>query len=225
MINSFSLQCFNKKGLEIGGPSPDVQQLGIYQSLSSIDNVDFGSNIWSGDVREGSLFFYGKHGKQIICEATNLFKIEDQTYDVVISSHQLEHVANPIKAMNEFVRVCKPGGIIVLILPIKSLTFDHYREYTPFEHLLADYQQNIDEDDLTHFQEIILNHDLSRDPEAGNFYQFVKRSIDNPINRCFHHHVFSKETIYNLFDYCSITMLDFFQQNSFFALGRYDCNR
>lgn len=220
MINSFSLQSFNKKGLEIGGPSPDVQQLGIYQSLSSIDNVDYGSNIWSGEVNEGPIFFYGKHGKQIVCEATNLFKIEDNTYDVVISSHQLEHVANPIKAMKEFVRVCKPGGFIVLILPIKSLTFDQHRNDTSFEHLISDYLQNVDEDDLTHFKEIILNHDLARDPEAGSFYQFVKRSIDNPFNRCFHHHVFNRGTIHNLFEYCGVSIVEFNISSSYFALGK-----
>ena len=38
-------------------------------------------------------------------------------------------------------------------------------------------------------------YDLSKDPAAGNFQQFVARSLDNLNNRCLHHHVFSENLI------------------------------
>lgn len=220
-MNNFTRHTKGKKGLEIGGPSPDVFNLGIYQSLTSLDNVDFGSNIWAGEISDNSsINFHGSNGSQIVSEATNLSKINNESYEVVISSHMLEHVANPIAALKEFVRVCKVGGIILLILPVKQFTFDHLRSDTTIEHLATDFYNNVQENDMTHFEEIIRLHDLSRDPEAGIFIDFVKRSLDNYNNRCLHHHVFSPSTIYAMFNFCKIDMLEFSTEKSYFALGR-----
>ena len=51
----------------------------------------------------------------------------------------------------------------MLILPNKKSTFDHRRPYTTFEHLIKDYKNNVSEDDLTHYDEIILLHDIEMD--------------------------------------------------------------
>jgi SAM-dependent methyltransferase len=42
---------------------------------------------------------------------------EDDSIDRVIATHVLEHVADPVGALEEWVRVTKPGGVISLILP------------------------------------------------------------------------------------------------------------
>ena len=49
----------------------------------------------------------------------------DGSFDVVISSHVLEHVNDDIKAMKELYRVQKSSGWSVHLVPI-----DHSREYT-----------------------------------------------------------------------------------------------
>lgn len=51
-----------------------------------------------------------------------------------------------------------------MVLPFKEKTFDHKRPVTSIEHILEDYNLNIDERDNTHFDEILNLHDLSRDP-------------------------------------------------------------
>ena len=43
--------------------------------------------------------------------------IEDNIFDVVICTEVIEHVPEPIKALGEIVRVCKPGGLIILSAP------------------------------------------------------------------------------------------------------------
>lgn len=42
---------------------------------------------------------------------------EDNSIDRVIATHVLEHVADPVSALQEWVRVTRPGGVISLILP------------------------------------------------------------------------------------------------------------
>jgi SAM-dependent methyltransferase len=129
-------------------------------------------------------------GKQYIAEATNLGVIPHSVYDLVISSHTLEHIANPVKALNEWIRVLKTNGLLVLVLPHRDGTFDHRRPVTRIEHLMEDLNNDTGEEDLTHLEEILALHDLARDPRAGDFSAFASRSKRNLENRCLHHHVF-----------------------------------
>lgn len=52
----------------------------------------------------------------------------DQTFDVVLCNHVLEHVKNDIQAMREIARVLKPGGFAILqvpfFFPITQVTFE-----------------------------------------------------------------------------------------------------
>jgi hypothetical protein len=56
--------------------------------------------------------------------------------------------------------------------------------------MLQDYEQGIDEHDLTHISEVLDLTDLSRDPATGTKNEFLARSLRNFENRCLHHHVF-----------------------------------
>jgi hypothetical protein len=92
--------------------------------------------------------------------------------------------------MSEWMRALKEKGLLVLVVPHKDGTFDHRRSVTPLAHLVQDFEQQITEDDLTHLEEILTLHDLSKDLPAGNFEAFKCRSERNLENRCLHHHVF-----------------------------------
>lgn len=193
----FRAQVAGRRGLEIGGPSAFFRTfLPIYDCICSLDNVVFGNNtIWEGAVTEAFLYHPTQlHGRNYIAEGTDLRPhFTDATYDFVLSCHNLEHIANPIKALKEWIRVVKPGGSIILILPNHSRTFDHRRLPTSVDHLLADYHADMQEDDLTHVEEILTKHDLRRDPSTGNWEIFRKRAFNNLQFRSLHHHVFNTE--------------------------------
>jgi SAM-dependent methyltransferase len=58
--------------------------------------------------------------------------------DFVISAHVIEHLADPIGAIREAIRVLKSGGIHLLAVPDMRLTHDRNRPATTLEHLLSD---------------------------------------------------------------------------------------
>lgn len=187
----------NKRGLEIGGPSEVFRRgcpLGIYPHVDVLDNCDFSkSTVWAEQQETYTFDPEKKPGKSIFCDGSDLVSVKDNTYDFVLSSHNLEHFANPVKALKEWERVIRPAGALILVLPYCKRTFDHRREPTSVEHMLEDFERNIGEDDLTHLPEILEKHDLSRDLAAGSVEEFHKRSLDNYANRCLHHHVFDEK--------------------------------
>jgi SAM-dependent methyltransferase len=189
-------------GLEIGGPSPIFSGrsiLPVYRMAHSLDNCNFSSRtVFQGEIGgEGRTFHFAKNrvGSQFICEATNLSRIANERYDFVISSHTIEHISNPLKALLEWKRVLKRGGVLLLVCPHKERTFDHKRAVTKVEHLLQDYERHVDENDLTHLPETLQLHDLSMDPTPRGLQDFVARSRDNFKNRALHHHVFDTDLV------------------------------
>ncbi|WP_276482217.1 class I SAM-dependent methyltransferase [Paraflavitalea pollutisoli] len=196
------------KGLEIGGPSAQFSLRGlfpVYLFAGRIDGVNFSTNtVWEGAIREGETYrYHDKTGYQYVKEGSDLSGIADNSYDFLLSCHSLEHVANPLKALKEWNRVLKPGGILCLILPDKENTFDINRPYTSLQHLLQDFQNNTGEDDTTHFEEIIALHDVARDPGATTREEMMGYLQDNINNRRAHHHVFGLEVIAGLLQHAS----------------------
>jgi SAM-dependent methyltransferase len=194
-----------KRVLEIGGPSlifsPAHQNClvpPIYSLAGRVDNCNFSSmTVWSqGNAGETFEYLPGAPpGHQYIDDATELASIENQSYDFLLASHILEHVANPLKALTAWRRVLKSGGTALIFVPNKVHTFDHRRPYTTLAHVENDFVSGTKEDDLTHLEEILALHDLEMDPPAGTPEAFRERSLRNYENRCLHHHVFSPELL------------------------------
>ena len=190
----------NKLGVEIGGPS--VTGKTIYQNATSIDNVIFSKEtLWSNHLNNEYKYYENKIGKVIIDDAVNITLIDNEVYDFLFSSHSLEHIANPLKAINEWLRVIKHGGYIIIIVPEKSECFDHKRDYSEFSTLLSQYKKNVGEDDLSTLPEILKKHDLSMDPPAGDLEKFKKRSLDNFNNRGLHHYVYNDKLLMDICNY------------------------
>lgn len=203
-----------QSGLEIGGPSYDFGPRGllpIYPIVRSVDNVNFGvSTVWEGSIKAGQTFRFSNErdpGYQYIAEASDLAEIKTGIYDFVLSSHTLEHSANPIRALSEWLRVLKYNGLLILILPHKAGTFDHRRPTTTLEHMKADFDNGTDEHDLTHLSETLELHDLAQTPEAGDLAAFEARSRKNYENRCLHHHTFTTRSAIELVDYMGMQIL------------------
>lgn len=205
-MEEFQINTFAKKnGVEIGGPSDIFSS--IYDVVNSCDGVNFSNNTewWIGD----DLYFYGekKLGKVVICDATHMDKIEDGKYDYCISSNNLEHIANPIKALYEMKRITCYGGVILMIVPMKSKCFDHNRDDTTFQHMVDDFKMDVKEDDLSHLDEIMEKHDFDMDRGCDGKREYFERAQNNVENRCLHHHVFSLKTLRNLYEYLGIEVL------------------
>lgn len=197
-----------KQGIEIGGPSKLFAD--IYGKCCKCDNVNFSKNtLWWTDL-DGKFNYENKVlGENWIAEATKMDMIKDENYDFVLSSNNLEHIANPLKAIMEFLRIVKINGLILVAVPIKEKTFDHNRECTSFEHILKDYQDDIGEDDLSHLPDIIKKHDYSMDIECGGKEKFIRRAERNFENRCLHHHVFNEVCLRRIFEFVGLEVIDF----------------
>jgi SAM-dependent methyltransferase len=197
-----------KSGIEIGGPT-DVFQgwstpsriygllkpLPIYDHIESLDNCNFSSKtIWATHDQTYQFSPRRAPGKIIIADGSNLSSVVDDTYDFVLSSHNLEHFANPVKALKEWRRITRPNGTLILVLPDYRRTFDHRRTPTLVGHMLEDYTQNTGEDDATHIEEVLRLHDLEVDGtlKTHSIDELTARSISNLTNRCLHHHVFDE---------------------------------
>jgi len=72
-----------------------------------------------------------EEGSNVVCHAINLvgesnfgyiradrpLPIKDNTYWLCESAHSLEHMEDPVWTLNEWVRILKPGGLILIIVP------------------------------------------------------------------------------------------------------------
>jgi len=197
-----------KKGIEVGGPSDIFQgwhtpsrtygllkPLPIYDLVGTLDNCNFSSEtIWSKHDLDYRFSSRRSTGKTIIADGSAMSTVADNTYDFVLSSHNLEHFANPIKALKEWQRVTRPGGSLILALPDYRRTFDHRRTPTEVEHMLEDYSRGVDESDDTHIPEVLRLHDLEMDGtlKTHSIEELTARSYDNLSNRVLHHHVFDE---------------------------------
>jgi SAM-dependent methyltransferase len=202
----------DKAGLEIGGPSPVFRNwyrpLPIYKTVASLDNCVFSQKaVWESHSDSYKFRSDKAAGRTIICDGSDMSIIADDSYDFILSSHNLEHLANPVKALKEWQRVVRPGGGLILVLPNYEKIFDHRRKPTTVSHMLDDFNRDTQEDDLSHLPEILQLHDLTMDPAAGTIEEFRQRSHDNFTNRCLHHHVFNEANSRELLSQIGIQVL------------------
>lgn len=53
--------------------------------------------------------------------------LPNSTIDAIMCTEVLEHIPNPVAALQEFVRLLKPGGFLLITAPFASLT--HFAPY------------------------------------------------------------------------------------------------
>ena len=211
--HSAARRCLSGKyGLEIGGPSKIFEtSIPIYREIGALDNCVFSKQtIWEGERESGLTFRYalGKRvGRNFIDEGSELNYIRDSTYDFILSSHNLEHMANPLKALSNWKRVLKPQGFLLLVLPDKARTFDYLRPVTQLKHLCDDYERNTPESDMTHLEEFVTLWDYSKYPIAKNVEEHRRRYERNELTRLMHHHVFDLDSAVRMVEYSGFNVL------------------
>lgn len=193
----------NKTGFEIGGPSHFTwAPLGVYDVATQIDISNYAAyTMWDRGLADGSQFKWKNQtkGKIYVRDAVDLHGIPNDSYDFVLASHVIEHIANPFKALLEWLRILHTDGLLIIIAPLKTVTFDHKRDVIRLEHLIDDYHNQTNETDLSHLDEILRLHDIGRDTAAISMDAFKIRAEKNFINRGLHQHVFDQELLYYIY--------------------------
>lgn len=73
-------------------------------------------------------------------DAQTFAGLDGGSLDFVISAHVIEHLRDPVGSIVHAIRVLKPGGVLVLVVPDFRWTFDRNRPETTLEHALRDFQ-------------------------------------------------------------------------------------
>jgi 2-polyprenyl-3-methyl-5-hydroxy-6-metoxy-1,4-benzoquinol methylase len=77
----------------------------------------------------------------------SLSSISHERFDFLIAHHVLEHSANVIETLVEWLGMIEEGGTLFLSLPNRHQTPDNLRLLTPPTHFLLDYSYGVTEDD------------------------------------------------------------------------------
>jgi len=133
---------------------------------------------------------------------------KDNVWDFVINSHVLEHFFDPIKTINEWLRVIKPGGILYMIIPHKMRTFDRDRDVTPLSEIIARHNGGLKVQDYAHNENSIAAANetkyilIKNDPVPDGFERII---TDN------HQHwtVWNTETFLEFAKYMGLDVLEY----------------
>ncbi|MCI4345587.1 MAG: class I SAM-dependent methyltransferase [Thermoplasmata archaeon] len=89
----------------IGGGALAMQ---LHRRGWRVFGLDFTSSLTAPDARDEIGFVLGNAART---------PYRDSAFDVLVASHVLEHMYNPLAALKEYVRLLRPGGTLVIGVP------------------------------------------------------------------------------------------------------------
>jgi ubiquinone/menaquinone biosynthesis C-methylase UbiE len=141
--------------------------------------------------------------------------IPDSSQDFVIANHVLEHSDNPFKVLLNWSRVLKPGGIMMITVPIAARCFDRNRQETTLEHLVDDYrlavageQEVLRQRNRDHYEEWLrtsapivarMRGNVEKEPSGTNGSEWLE-DLQSADNGDIHFHTFSMESFASFAD-------------------------
>ncbi len=125
-------------GIEIGALD-FPQRLPRGARVQYVDNLDEAGlcRVHNRTLREGRPLIT----PDVVDDGACLSSFADASLDFVIANHMLEHVEDPIAALEHQLRILKPNGILYLSLPDARESFDAPRPRTTVEHLMRDHRE------------------------------------------------------------------------------------
>lgn len=175
----------NRDGLEIGGPSNCNN---IYNNINKLDNI----TIFKNGEREYNIK-NKKLGVEYVKDTTNLTNIKNNTYDFILVSNTLEYIANPIKAIKEWLRILKQNGFIIMIFDNISETDDNKFH---LKKIIENYEKNIGEDDLS-----VLPSILSKSKTNETF---IRECLNNYHLRKIEHFNYNEKLLSGIIEYLDL---------------------
>lgn len=125
-----------------------------------------------------------------IDDAQSLATIQDESFDFLVAAHVIEHMRNPLGALQQWRRCLRPGGKLYLVVPDKRCGFDRTRVRTTLEHLILDYHEPSSERDFEHFLDYAVHVQKARSHDAiEEAHRLVKSDYS------IHFHVFLPEDV------------------------------
>lgn len=132
--------------------------------------------------------------------------VRDASQDFVVASHVLEHLADPLALLDDIHRVLRPGGLLLLLLPDRTRTFDRHRGATPLAHLVAEHAAKVTVVDDDHVEEFLARAGpeaayLRQPPQMSRteFYEWHRR-------RSIHVHCWTQTEFDEVLDYAIATL-------------------
>lgn len=101
----------------------------------------------------------------VVDDAGTLQTIPEASEDFLIAAHVFEHMSNPVRALEAWCRVVRPGGFVYLVIPHPARTFDWRRRPTALDHLALDYHRPSAERDFEHYVDYATQVHRARTPE------------------------------------------------------------
>lgn len=148
-------------GIEIGAAAHNSFGLENCINIAPVDDFEF--------FKKAQIDMCGEFAKVDRYGTAERLPAESNKYDYVISSHVIEHVADPIYAFWEWNRVLKPGGVVFMIFPKRNaLPSDVGRPITEVKDFISRYNKA-----LTDFT-----------VESGHLWVFTLQSMIDLINYC-----------------------------------------
>lgn len=132
----------------------------------------------------------------LVASGAPLNCIRESSLDFIIASHVLEHLPNPLSALDSWFDALKPRGHLLVAVPDKNHTSDRDRARTPLSHLVDHLESGAAQLEFDHYLE------WARDVEKTSGSRTEQRARELMASRYpVHAHVWSHEDIEQWLDF------------------------
>lgn len=129
----------------------------IAQDFAQYDGKGDGAGLQTGEWDQTRL--------DIVCDIAKIPE-PDQSFGAILCTEVFEHIPHPIQAIQEFSRLLKPNGVLILTAPFCSFThFAPYHFYSGFNRYF--------------YERVLPEHQLKviECTPNGNFFEYVAQEI------------------------------------------------
>jgi len=187
--------CIHGNGIEVGAgsrpfPLPD------------------GAHCYYGDVRtHEELSTYFGTSDVALCgeiDAQTMQGVPAASLDFVISAHVIEHLFDPLGAIEAALGVLRPGGTLLLVAPEMTRTWDRERPPTPLAHVIGDHADGGEGtrlqaylEHVRHVHPVLTGETIAEDRVEENARAIMASGMD------IHVHAWRLEDIRQMLDYAA----------------------